>query len=226
MTYSDAARTVDTRRRTGLIRAGVVLAALAVMAAGLGHHLLRSSPSTSAAPLIVSPSRSSVSAPSPRISRGVQQPAGLGATGEVPDGVTVFNDRVAAVTKLDPDLLAALRRAAKDAEAHGQALVVNSGWRSPEYQERLLRDAIAQHGSKKEAARWVATPKTSAHVAGEAVDLGPSASAAWLSRNGARYGLCQIYRNEPWHFELRPDAVEHGCPRMYADPTKDPRMQG
>ncbi len=72
----------------------------------------------------------------------------------------------------------------------------------------------------------MATPKTSAHVAGEAVDLGPSASAAWLSRNGARYGLCQIYRNEPWHFELRPDAVEDGCPTMYADPTKDPRMQG
>ena len=26
------------------------------------------------------------------------------------------------------------------------------------------------------------------------------------------YGLCQIYGNEPWHFELRPEAVEQGCP--------------
>ena len=39
------------------------------------------------------------------------------------------------------------------------------------------------------------------------------------------YGLCQIYGNEPWHFELRPDAVDHGCPPTYADPTHDPRMQ-
>ena len=43
--------------------------------------------------------------------------------------------------------------------------------------------------------------------------------------HGAGYGLCQIYDNEPWHFELRPDAVDHGCPDRYADPTQDPRMQ-
>ena len=33
------------------------------------------------------------------------------------------------------------------------------------------------------------------------------------------------YGNEPWHFELSPDAIDHGCPPMYADPTRDPRMQ-
>ena len=47
---------------------------------------------------------------------------------------------------------------------------------------------------------------------------------AWLSEHGAAYGLCQIYRNEPWHFELRPRAIESGCPPMYPDPTHDPRM--
>jgi len=41
----------------------------------------------------------------------------------------------------------------------------------------------------------------------------------------AKYGLCQTYRNEPWHYELRPEAADHGCPAMYADPTGDPRMQ-
>jgi hypothetical protein len=38
------------------------------------------------------------------------------------------------------------------------------------------------------------------------------------------YGLCQSYGNEPWHYELRPDAVDDGCPPIYADPTEDPRM--
>jgi hypothetical protein len=36
---------------------------------------------------------------------------------------------------------------------------------------------------------------------------------------------CQIYSNESWHYELRPQAIDHGCPPMYADPTHDPRMQ-
>jgi hypothetical protein len=62
-------------------------------------------------------------------------------------------------------------------------------------------------------------------VSGDAVDIGPSDATAWLSGHGAEYGLCQIYSNEPWHYELRPEAIDHGCPPMYADPTHDPRMQ-
>ena len=71
----------------------------------------------------------------------------------------------------------------------------------------------------------MATPDTSAHVSGDAVDIGHSDATAWLSEHGAEYGLCQIYGNEPWHYELRPEASDHGCPPMYADPTHDPRMQ-
>ena len=102
---------------------------------------------------------------------------------------------------------------------------VDSGWRSPEYQEQLLREAVLKYGSEAEASRWVATPHTSAHVSGDAVDIGPSHATAWLSEHGATYGLCRIYGNEPWHYELRPDAVDHGCAATYADPTHDPRMQ-
>ena len=86
-------------------------------------------------------------------------------------------------------------------------------------------EAVSKYGSEEEAARWVATPNTSAHVSGDAVDIGPSDATAWLSEHGAEYGLCQIYSNEPWHYELRPEAIDHGCPPMYADPTHDPRMQ-
>ncbi|WP_055474215.1 M15 family metallopeptidase, partial [Streptomyces pathocidini] len=147
------------------------------------------------------------------------------ADGVVPDGTTVFDDGVPAVAKLDPALLKALRQAARAAADVGVVFHVNSGWRSPEYQEQLLREAVSKYGSEEEAARWVATAETSAHVSGDAVDIGPYGAAAWLSEHGAGYGLCQIYRNESWHYELRPAAIDQGCPAMYADPTQDPRMQ-
>ena len=126
---------------------------------------------------------------------------------------------------LDRDLAAALRRAAADAAHDGVALRVKSGRRSPEHQAQLLREAISKYGSEAEAARWVATPETSPHVSGDAVDVGPSEATAWLSAHGAAYGLCQIYGNEPWHHELRPEAFDRGCPPMYPDPTHDPRMR-
>jgi uncharacterized protein YcbK (DUF882 family) len=147
------------------------------------------------------------------------------ADGALPDGVTVFDDEFPGVAKLDADLLEALREATKDAAHDRVVLYVTSGWRSPRYQEQLLDDAISKYGSKEKAARWVGTPTTSAHVSGNAVDIAHADATAWLSKHGARYGLCQIYSNEPWHYELRPHAIDRGCPPMYADPTQDPRMQ-
>ncbi|HET6737284.1 MAG TPA: M15 family metallopeptidase [Kribbella sp.] len=153
--------------------------------------------------------------------------SGLGqADGAVPDGVTVFDDHIPGVVNLDPELLGALRRAAQAAARDGVVFYVNSGWRSPAYQSQLLQEAISKYGSEQEAARWVATPQNSPHVQGQAIDIGRSDATAWLAEHGAGYGLCQIYDNEPWHYELRPEAAEHGCPPRYADPTHDPRMQG
>jgi zinc D-Ala-D-Ala carboxypeptidase len=157
----------------------------------------------------------------PRAPRG-----GLGETGgAIPRGTTVFDDRVPGVVKLHPALLDAVRQAAMDAASEGFEFHVDSGWRSPAYQQQLLREAIAKYGSEEAAARWVATPNRSAHVSGDAIDIGSSKASAWLSEHGASYGLCQIYGNEPWHYELRPDAIDHGCPPAYADPSHDPRMQ-
>ncbi|TDE11848.1 M15 family metallopeptidase [Jiangella asiatica] len=227
MSYSRSARTTARRTRS------TTLAALVVISAALTGVLVyqsRAASSSSVEPPSPAPPPSSAASPpsaaSPDDTRHRHRDGALGeADGAVPDGVTVFDDDIPALANLDPDLLDALRRAAADAADHGVEFIVNSGWRTPAYQERLLREAVAKYGSEEEAARWVATPDTSPHVAGHAIDIGPSDATAWLSEHGADYGLCQIYRNEPWHYELRPEAIDHGCPPMYADPTHDPRMQ-
>lgn len=146
------------------------------------------------------------------------------ADGLVPVGVTVFDDDVPAVANLDPALVAALRHAATDAARNGVRFVINSGWRSPAYQQHLLDDAVSKYGSRREATRWVASADTSRHVSGDAVDIGPSSATKWMATHGARYGLCRIYRNEPWHYELRLDAIGGRCPSMYTDAAHDPRM--
>jgi hypothetical protein len=201
----------------------VAVVAIVAIAAALGSKSLVSSSLTVPSPPTAS-SPSSAASPVDR-SRNEQRDALGEAGGAVPDGTTVFDDEVPGVANLDPALLRALRRAATDAAADGVELVVNSGWRSPAYEEQLRREAIAKFGSEAEAARWVATGTTSAHVSGDAVDVVPAGATPWLSAHGAEYGLCQIYRNEPWHYELRPEAIAHGCPSMYADPAQDPRMQ-
>ena len=162
--------------------------------------------------------------PSKTSSRSEHRGALGEADGAVPDGTTVFDDAIPGVANLDQALLGALRQAATDAAGEGVEFVVDSGWRSLVYQEQLLHEAVSKYGSEEEAARWVATPSTSAHVSGDAVDIGHSDATAWLSEQGAEYGLCQIYSNEPWHYELRPEAIDHGCPLMYADPLHDPRI--
>ncbi|AEE46021.1 M15 family metallopeptidase [Cellulomonas fimi] len=147
------------------------------------------------------------------------------ADGGVPDGATPFDDDLPAVARLDADLRAVLRSAATDARLDGVTVLVTSGWRSADYQDLLLREAVERYGSAAEAARWVATAETSPHVQGLAVDVGDDAAIAWLATHGAAYGLCPVYANEPWHHELRPQAVTDGCPALYPDPTADPRMR-
>ncbi|NYD66329.1 M15 family metallopeptidase [Agromyces atrinae] len=201
-----------TRTRTRRLALFLTALVLAGSAATIGY-------------LLLAPSTSSLPSPSSLLGSGLPA-APEHADGEVPDGTTVVDDDIPAVGNLDPELLAAVRRAAEDAAAEDLTFFVNGGWRSAAYQERLLREAVDEYGSEEEAARWVATPETSAHVSGDAIDIGMFAAAAWLDEHGDAYGLCRIYDNEPWHFELRPDAVTEGCPTMYWDPTFDPRMTG
>lgn len=157
---------------------------------------------------------------------------GCGATEEVPEGLshvrsgghhppnggpgTPFDVNRPTIGNLDPDLLDAIRAAAGDAQDDGVELVITSGWRSRAHQQRLFAEAVSRYGSEQEALRHVATPDTSAHVTGDAVDIGPTDADEWLSQHGADYGLCQIFANEIWHFEL---ATTPGgrCPDMLPD---------
>lgn len=120
------------------------------------------------------------------------------------------------IARLDPDLRSALADAVRAARADGVRIEVTSGWRSREHQQRLLDEAVLKYGSLAKALEYVASPDDSAHVTGDAVDIGPTEAAVWLGRHGSAYGLCQIFANEIWHFEL---ATESGgeCPPMYAD---------
>jgi D-alanyl-D-alanine carboxypeptidase len=245
MTSRQPAR--NTTRRIPRILVAGLLVVIAAIAASLGYpRLLTASSPPAVSPSLPASSSSSSASRIPILRSGapgalggdegvipdgglVLRPGQRGVLGEadgvVPDGTTAFDDEIPGIANLDPDLLGALRRAATDAAGDEVEMFVTSGWRSRTYQEQLFRQAISKYGSKEKAAHWVAPPGTSAHESGKAVDIGSSDAVAWMSKHGAAYGLCQIYRNEPWHYELRPGAINRGCPRMDADPTRDPRMQ-
>ena len=121
-----------------------------------------------------------------------------------------------AVGYLNPGLLTAVQRAATAAAADGVTIMITSGWRSPEFQQQLLNDAVATYGSLGAARQYVQAPEHSKHVLGQAVDIGGVDADYWLIANGGRFGLCQIYANERWHFELAADAVG-GCPPLRAN---------
>ena len=135
---------------------------------------------------------------------------------EFGETLSPFDEHLPAISRLDPDLLAAVQAATTAATADGFVMVITSGWRSAELQQALLDAAVTKYGSLDEARKWVNTPERSTHVTGNAVDIGYTDANSWLSQHGARYGLCQTYANEMWHFEL---ATEPGgvCPPQLPD---------
>ncbi|AKK29983.1 M15 family metallopeptidase [Mycobacterium sp. EPa45] len=145
----------------------------------------------------------------------VDPPAIIAGDGSLADGqiVTPFDVQNPAIGRLDPSLLDAIQQAATAASAAGITMTITSGWRSPEFQQRLLDSAVAQYGSLAAAREYVQTPEASRHVVGEAVDVGGVGADQWLTANGARFGLCRIYANEVWHFELATDPAGN-CPPM------------
>jgi zinc D-Ala-D-Ala carboxypeptidase len=135
--------------------------------------------------------------------------------GWIPDGQTLspFDVSNPALAQLDPALLNAVQTAANAAREQGIDLRINSGWRSRGFQQQLFDDAARTYGSVDIARQFVASPDVSKHVVGQAVDVAPVEADKWLIRNGAQFGLCQIYANEVWHFELAVDP-QGNCPPL------------
>ncbi|WP_235493539.1 D-alanyl-D-alanine carboxypeptidase family protein [Leifsonia sp. Leaf336] len=140
------------------------------------------------------------------------------ADGYIPNGdsLTLTSDKPA-VTKLDPELLAALRAADRAAEdERGIPITITDGWRSERYQNVLFERAVQNYGSEEEASKWAKRGTDSAHVSGHAVDIATADAMDFLNRFGNRWGVCQVYANEIWHFELL-TSPGGTCPPMAAD---------
>jgi hypothetical protein len=159
VSYTERARTaprpirIRKSRVTGLL---ALIAAITALSVEWRASSSDSSSSTATAPPLRGERPGSLSETGGGASTGR---LGLGeADGAIPDGTTVFDGGLPGVAKLNADLLSAVRRAATDAAGDGVQFYVDSGWRSPEYQERLLREAISKYGSEAEATRWVAKP--------------------------------------------------------------------
>ena len=212
------------------------MAAAAVLAA-CGHHPAPATgaadtapgggvtavPAVSSAPdadgRVVGDAAASVPLPAPPTGAPV---IGAGAidtwSGWLPDGRTFspFDTSVQPIARLNPVLLKAIQDATRAAAAQNVNIVITSGWRSRGFQQRLFADGIRQYGSPEAAAQFVASPDVSKHVLGDAVDIGGDGASEWMIRNGSRFGLCQIYANENWHFELSTDAAGT-CPPLRAN---------
>ncbi|OBI78212.1 peptidase M15 [Mycobacterium sp. E740] len=134
--------------------------------------------------------------------------------GWLPDGTTLSPSEVddPIVGWLDPALLEAVQEASRAAAAAGIEMRITSGWRSKGFQQRLFDDGVQKYGSVDAAREFVASPETSKHVSGQAVDIAPVEADKWLIAEGLKFGLCQVYANEIWHFELA--AVDGRCPPL------------
>jgi len=102
---------------------------------------------------------------------------------------------------------------------------IGSGYRSPERQAELFRNAVAKYGSEEEARHWVAPPGKSRHNMGIAADLAFATpeDRAWAHENAAQYGLNFRMGHEPWHIELiggKPTAIGNNTGTAISNPDQ------
>lgn len=147
------------------------------------------------------------------------QGLGAGSAAAAPPARVLGLPMAPGTAGLTPELAVAYTLARRDAARTGVPLRITSGKRSRAEQRKLWRQGLRDYGSAAQARRWVLPPNESTHVTGHAVDVGPRAGAAWLQRNGFRYGLCRSFDNEWWHFEFS-TFPSTACPARVADASR------
>ena len=108
--------------------------------------------------------------------------------------------------------------AQKAAQAKGLTFLLNSGYRSAAYQQRIFDCWVEQLGSTQAARQYALPPNESAHVQGYAMDIAPPSAAAWLESTKGQFGLCRRYEDETWHFEYQARYKTGGCPALVPHP--------
>ena len=119
------------------------------------------------------------------------------------------------------DVKAAFSRMAEAAKQDSIDLIVDSGYRSASFQERIIRQRLEDGQNMQEVLTMVAPPGYSEHETGRAVDLVPSEALfasskiyLWLTENASRFGFRESYPEstadsiswEPWHWYYGPAA--------------------
>lgn len=121
-----------------------------------------------------------------------------------------------------PDTRTALVALAAAARQDSVSFKAKSGYRSHDFQKKLLSRRMAKGLSFAEACRYVAPPGFSEHQTGTALDLAVSSGTfanssayRWLQANADRFGFVETYPNdslsnlpwEPWHWCYNPEVA-------------------
>ena len=134
---------------------------------------------------------------------------------------------------LDPKFSPALKKFLDASKEAGHDIDIYSGYRTPEHQERLFKDAVKKYGSPEAARKWVAPPGKSKHNYGLAADLkyGTDKAQEWAHKNAKKYGLHFRMSHEPWQIELmetksdKPNETNEKASEVMDEQTKEEQTE-
>lgn len=150
-------------------------------------------------------------------------PSGSASTGGKTPNVDSDDDGIADdpgatdPSKLVGGARTAYQQAKQAMAAEGITMTLTSGKRSYEHQRDLFEKEVREKGSTAAARMRVLPPDESSHVDGNAIDINVAAQP-WMKSKGRQFGWCQIYANEPWHFEYQASYKTGSCPALKPHP--------
>lgn len=132
----------------------------------------------------------------------------------LPSQLTLNKSRIFVTQKTKQALLKMVKQAKQD----GVELSVDSGFRSEQYQRKILEKYLNQNMDYLGLLQVVAPPGYSQHMLGNCVDFVPSeldfsksSQYAWLKKNAPKFGFIESYSEdnkiginwEPWHWQFK-----------------------